>query len=67
LFCLTGIDISGAGNNEWIVQMHLVRKGRDGNEAYRCGGSLINENMILTAAHCFFQEDGSPMNYDLSK
>ena len=59
--------MSGEGNHEWVVQMQLVRETRDGTEAYRCGGSLIEDNIILTAAHCFFEADGTPMNYDLSK
>lgn len=40
---------------EWIVSIHTPAGG--GQDNYKCVGSLINENWILTAAHCVFDPD----------
>jgi len=37
----------------WQVFVHV----EDGKETYRCGGTILDENTILTAAHCFWPED----------
>lgn len=43
------------GDFPWHVAIyHRVRR----DAAYKCGGSLINENTIITAAHCIYDESG---------
>nr|CAI5859769.1 unnamed protein product [Callosobruchus analis] len=55
------------GQYPWMVA--LIEKFENGTNKFHCGGSLINENHVLTAAHCL----RSPLNfvtlgeYDLSK
>ena len=40
------------GQFPWIAQI-MARKKSDSEFEFICGGSLINEEIIVTAAHCF--------------
>nr|AUI10834.1 putative PQM protease precursor [Anyphaena accentuata] len=44
--------ISKPGAYPWMVSIHESFKGKWGHV---CGGSILNENWIVTAAHCFDQ------------
>lgn len=47
------------GQFPWHVGIHLVQ---DGSWKYHCGGTILNERTILTAAHCIYlgSTEGSP-------
>ena len=40
------------GQFPWIAQI-MARKKSNSDYEFICGGSLINEEIIVTAAHCF--------------
>ena len=50
------------------AQIVLMRDAKDGSgtEAYMCGATMITDQIALTAAHCFFGEDGADMQFDFS-
>lgn len=41
-----------AAENAWPWQVAYYMRADDGSLTLRCGGSVINQNWILTAAHC---------------
>ncbi|MWB77688.1 trypsin-like serine protease [Pseudooceanicola sp. 216_PA32_1] len=47
-----------AANGAWPWQVGLVIAGRDvGPESHFCGGSLVLDTWVLTAAHCVYMQD----------
>lgn len=40
---------NSASFGSWPWQVALYREGE-----FQCGGVIINENWLLTAAHCFY-------------
>ncbi|XP_053202571.1 tryptase-2-like [Panonychus citri] len=42
----------------WMVQLKSYTD-RDESEYFQCGGTLIDNQHIITAAHCFEKDDGS--------
>ncbi|XP_066931149.1 chymotrypsinogen 2-like [Clytia hemisphaerica] len=47
----------------WPWQVQVDNTGRD-NKRYWCGGTLLNEDWIMSAAHCF-ERDPTPKNYSV--
>ena len=45
------------------LQVQVDNTGRD-SKRYWCGGTLLNEEWIMSAAHCF-ERDPTPKNYSI--
>jgi secreted trypsin-like serine protease len=46
---VVGGEIAAAGQFPWMVS---IRELRDGPLFHYCGGSILSENWVLTAAQC---------------
>ncbi|ROT71560.1 putative trypsin-1-like [Penaeus vannamei] len=52
-----GTEVSPAHKYPWQVGL-----GKQGYYGYSCGGAIINNLYVLTAAHCFFDKEGNRLS-----
>lgn len=52
-----GMEVSPAHKYPWQVGL-----GKQGYYGYSCGGAIINNLYVLTAAHCFFDKEGNRLS-----
>lgn len=56
---VTAFSIGGKSVNITKTPWHVgiyVSFGEDSNYKYQCGGTIISSNVVLSAAHCFWDE-----------
>ncbi len=51
---LHNVCLSETGAWPWMVAIYRIERG---NPVFHCGGAIISECMILTAAHCLFRQN----------
>lgn len=60
---IVGGEPSTSGEWPWMVA--LIRSGFPAYQGQFCGGSLVHESWVLTAAHCMFDSSGSLVPGDI--
>ena len=60
MFGIIGGTRAGTGVWPWHIGVYLLKNGLFGY--YTCGGTLVNNQFILTAAHCLFIKDTANNN-----
>ena len=49
---IVGGEEAPIGRYPWLALLGYDRKRNDGNMTWECGGALIGDQFVLTAAHC---------------
>ena len=63
---VNGTDVNPPHNYPWMVSLFMTcfPNGACPNN-HLCGGTVLNEHFILTAAHCCFPEDATSPNVSI--
>lgn len=59
---VVGGEEASQGAYPWLVALLRADDGPPSPESLLCAGTAIGPNLVLTAAHCLFGEDGFPLH-----
>ena len=58
---------AGLGQFPWQIQIFRLKKGQGDRLFFQCGGTILTERVVVTAAHCFKSRKASDYKVILGK